>query len=54
MASGDPVTSISTAPQKQLPECVMTYLFFRLYPIEVEMIGQADLRQGTSIDTRFL
>jgi hypothetical protein len=23
MASGDPVTSTSTAPQKQLPECVM-------------------------------
>jgi hypothetical protein len=32
----------------------MTYIFFRLYPIEVEMTGQADLRQDTSIDTRFL
>jgi hypothetical protein len=24
------------------------------YPIELEMTDQADLRQGTSIDTRFL
>jgi hypothetical protein len=27
MASGDPVTSTSTAPQKQLPECVMEKSF---------------------------
>jgi hypothetical protein len=30
----------------------MTYL--SPYPIELEMTNQADLRQGTSIDTRFL
>ena len=28
--------------------------FLSSYPIELEMTGQADLRQGTSIDTRFL
>jgi hypothetical protein len=25
MASGDPVTSTSTAPQKQFPTCFMTF-----------------------------
>jgi len=28
--------------------------FLSSYPIELEMTDQADLRQGTSIDTRFL
>jgi hypothetical protein len=52
MASGDPVTSTSTAPQKQLPVYVMEYL--SLHEIELEWLVQADLRQGSSIDTRFL
>jgi hypothetical protein len=28
--------------------------FLSSYPIELEMTDQADLRQGTNIDTRFL
>jgi hypothetical protein len=35
MASGDPVTSILTAPQKQLPTCVMAFpfLFLRYWSV---------------------
>jgi hypothetical protein len=52
MATGEPVTSTLTAPQKQLPEYVITIT--SLQAITPGMIDQADLRQGSNIEARFL